>query len=139
MKFLSIYFALFSIIFVSGCVSRNSHILDSGESQLQTRAIQTRVFDTNDKKMVTRNVVATLQDLNFVIDDADAELGTVSATKLSRYQVKITVQVRPKSDTQMIVRANARYNLEQIDDPQIYQDFFSALGKSLFLTANAID
>jgi hypothetical protein len=139
MKFLSIYFALFSIIFVSGFVSRNSHILDSGESQLQTRAIQTRVFDTNDKKMVTRNVVATLQDLNFVIDDADAELGTVSATKLSRYQVKITVQVRPKSDTQMIVRANARYNLEQIDDPQIYQDFFSALGKSLFLTANAID
>lgn len=139
MKFLTIYIALFSLIFVSGCVSRNSRILDIGESQLQTRSIQTRVFDTGDKKMVTRNVVATLQDLNFVIDDADADLGTVSATKLSRYQVKITVQVRPKSDTQMIVRANARYNLEPIEDPQIYQDFFTALEKSLFLTANAID
>lgn len=130
---------LLSLVLLSGCVSQNSHILDTGESQLQLRSIQTRVFDTNDRQTVTRNVVATLQDLNFVIDDADADLGTVSATKLSRYQVKITVQVRPKSETQMIVRANARYNLEPIDDPQIYQDFFSALQKSLFLTANAID
>lgn len=139
MKAAMLPIVLLSLLLVSGCASRNSHILDTGESQLQLRSIQTRVFDTNDRQTVTRNVVATLQDLNFVIDDADADLGTVSATKLSRYQVKITVQVRPKSETQMIVRANARYNLEPIDDPQIYQDFFSALQKSLFLTANAID
>lgn len=139
MKAAMLPIVLLSLLLVSGCASRNSHILDTGESQLQLRSIQTRVFDTNDRQTVTRNVVATLQDLNFVIDDADADLGTVSATKLSRYQVKITVQVRPKSETQMVVRANARYNLEPIDDPQIYQDFFSALQKSLFLTANAID
>lgn len=136
-KFFSI--ALLSLLVLSGCASQNSHILDSGENQLKLRSIQTRVFDTNNQKLVTRNVVATLQDLNFVIDDADADLGTVSATKLSRYQVKITVQVRPRNDTQMVVRANARYNLEPIEDPQIYQDFFSALQKSLFLTANAIE
>lgn len=131
--------ALIAFFFLIGCVSQNSHILETSESQLKLRSIQTRSFETNDKKMVTRNVVATLQDLNFVIDDADADLGTVSATKLSRYQVKITVQVRPKSENYMIVRANARYNLKPIEDPKIYQDFFTALEKSLFLTANSVE
>lgn len=101
--------------------------------------MQTRAFDTDDKNMVVRNVISTLQDLNFVIDKADGELGTISATKLSGYQVRMTVTVRQKSPEQLLVRANAQYNLKAIDDPKIYQDFFSALSKSLFLTANSID
>jgi len=117
--------AIIALAFFTGCVSRDSRILETSESQLKLRSIQTRSFETNDKRMVTRIVVATLQDLNFVIDDADADLGTVSATKLSRYQVKI--------------RANARYNLQPIEDPQIYQDFFAALEKSLFLSANSVE
>jgi len=131
--------AIIALAFFTGCVSRDSRILETSESQLKLRSIQTRSFETNDKRMVTRIVVATLQDLNFVIDDADADLGTVSATKLSRYQVKITVQVRPKGENYMIVRANARYNLQPIEDPQIYQDFFAALEKSLFLSANSVE
>lgn len=133
------YLLILTLFFLTGCVSQDQRILETSESQLKLRSIQTRSFETNDKKMVTRNVVATLQDLNFVIDDADADLGTVSATKLSRYQVKITVQVRPKGENTMMVRANARYNLQPIEDPQIYQDFFTALEKSLFLTANSVE
>ncbi len=89
--------------------------------------------------MVVRNVVASLQDLNFVIDKADADLGTVTATKLSGYQIRMTVTVRPKGDTQMVVRANGQYNNKVILDPVMYQDFFAVLQKSLFLTANSID
>ena len=39
---------------------------------------------------------------------------------------------------QVMVRANAQFNgLKAIEDPQPYQDFFSALEKSLFLAVQA--
>jgi len=130
---------IFTMLLV-GCENPNRHILgDTEESQLQVRSIQTRVFDTKDKNMVVRNVVASLQDLSFVIDKADADLGTVTATKLSGYQIRMTVTVRPKGETQMAVRANGQYNNRVILDPVMYQDFFAVLQKSLFLTANSID
>lgn len=125
---------------LAGCANPDRHILgDTEESQLQVRSIQTRVFDTADKNMVVRNVVASLQDLSFVIDKADAELGTVTATKLSGYQIRMTVTVRPKGEKQMVVRANGQYNNRVIMDPVMYQDFFAVLQKSLFLTANSIE
>ena len=129
-----------SILTLTGCANPNSHILGSGEeSQLQVRSIQTRSFDTKDKNMVVRNVVASLQDLSFVIDKADADLGTVTATRLTGYQIRMTVTVRPKDNNQMVVRANGQYNNQVILDPVLYQDFFTVLQKSLFLSANSID
>jgi|SRR6478736_2588968 len=136
----SILPVLVLVMCVAGCENPDRHILgDTEESQLQVRSIQTRVFDTKDKNMVVRNVVASLQDLGFVIDKADADLGTVTATKLSGYQIRMTVTVRPKGETQMVVRANGQYNNHVILDPVMYQDFFAVLQKSLFLTANSID
>lgn len=119
-------------------MSANQRVLQGG-NQVELRSMQTRSFDTSDKNMVTRTVIATLQDLHFVIDKADAELGTVSATKLDGYQIKMTVTVRPRTVDTMAVRANATYNLNPIEDPALYQDFFTSLGKAMFLTANQID
>lgn len=127
-------------LFLSGCVATmKDQVLDSGsESQLQLRSYQTRAFDTDDKQRVLRATIATLQDLGFVIDRADATLGTVSATKLDSYLLKVTVSVRPRGD-QMLVRANAQYNVTPVEDPKPYQDFFNSLGKSLFLQAQNVD
>jgi hypothetical protein len=85
---------------------------------------------------VLRAVLSTLQDLGFVIDRADGLLGTVSGTKLDRHQIKITVSVRPKGKKQMVVRANAQFNVHPVEDPVQYQNFFVSLEKSLFLTAH---
>jgi hypothetical protein len=38
-----------------------------------------------------------------------------------------------------MVRANAQFNIEPINDPKQYQDFFSSLEKSLFLAAHEAD
>lgn len=83
--------------------------------------------------------MATLQDLGFVVDNADETLGTVSATKLDRYALRMTVSVRPRGTRQLLVRANAQYQLRSVEDPEPYQQFFAALEKSIFLTAHQVD
>jgi hypothetical protein len=83
-----------------------------------------------------QTIIATLQDLGFVIDKASFEVGSVSGTKLNGYRVRMTVIAMPRGNEQMTVRANAQYNIEPINDPAIYQQFFAALEKSMFLTAH---
>jgi len=129
-----------ALLALTGCASLKDRVLDTGDqSQVEKRSYQSRVFDTNDKQKVLRAVIATLQDLGFVIDKADATLGTVSGTKLDNYSLKMTVSVRPKGKDQMLVRANAQFNITPVEDPKPYQDFFNSLSKSLFLQAQNVD
>lgn len=122
-----------------GCVPMNQRLLDSEQSQLQTRQIQSRAFDTTDIEKTLRAAIATLQDLGFVVDKADLDLGTVSATKLDGYALRMTVTVRAKGKSQVVVRANAQYNLHPVTDPQPYQSFFVALERAMFLSAHSVD
>ncbi|MFC1658132.1 hypothetical protein ACFL1D_01975 [Candidatus Omnitrophota bacterium] len=128
-------------VFFSGCATAPAvHILDLSENQLKLRSVQTRAFDTSDREKMLRSVMATLQDLDFVIHKADFELGIVSAAKFIQYQVvKITVIVRSKGDNQLLVRANAQHGINAVTDPKEYQHFFDALSKAVFLTAQNID
>jgi hypothetical protein len=86
---------------------------------------------------VLRAVMSTLQDLGFVIDKADDVIGIVSATKLHGYALSMSISVRPRGQ-QMVVRANAQYNLTAVEDPGPYQDFFTSLDKGLFLDDNLL-
>jgi hypothetical protein len=132
-----------STLLLTGCQTMQERVLDSsatGQTSVELRAIQSRSFDTTDKQKTMRTVIATLQDLGFVVDKADLDLGSISATKLSGYALRITVNVRPgASGKNMIVRANAQYNVTPVTDPKPYQDFFVSLQKSMFLTANNVD
>ena len=86
-----------------------------------------------------RSVISTLQDLGFVLDKADKELGTVSATRFVLNQpLKMSVVVREKNETQLQIRANAQYNFSSIEEPEIYQDFFRALSGSMFIERNEV-
>ena len=125
---------------VSGCVHNSTQsALEVGSDQVQLRQIQSRAFDTTDKTKTLRTVISTLQDLGFVIDKADLELGTVTATKLDGYALRMSVSVRPRGTTQLMVRANGQYQEEAVTDPAPYQAFFSSLSKSMFLTAQNVD
>lgn len=116
-----------------------SQVLATDQSQVALRSIQTRTFDTGDKYTTLRSVIATLQDLGFVIEEADDVLGSVSARKLNNYELRITVTVRPRSATQLLVRANAQFDDRAVDDPIPYQRFFASLERSMFLTAQRVD
>lgn len=124
----------------AGCqTDSKDQVLASDASQVALRQMQSRAFDTTDQIKTLRTVIATLQDLGFVIDRADGELGSVSGTKLKGYQVRMTVSVLPRGETQLVVRANAQYNDTQVADAQPYQQFFAALEKAMFLTAQQVD
>jgi hypothetical protein len=132
--------ALMAAVLQIGCATTRERVLDTGnETQLQKRSYESRIFDTSDKERVLRATISTLQDLGFVIDRADFVLGMVSGTKYAGDQIKITVSLRPKGNGRMMVRANAQFNIDSIDDPKQYQDFFSSLEKSLFLAAHEAD
>ena len=135
-----IYFLLATIalIILQGCATPKEQLLGAKE-QLKLRSMQSRSFDTTEKKKTLRTIIATMQDLGFVIDKADEVLGTVSGTKLDGYALRLTVSVRPKGEKQLIVRANAQYNITAVEDPVPYQNFFTSLEKAMFLTAHAIE
>ena len=124
---------------ICACATKQKDILQAEESQVKLRSIQSRVFDTTDRNRMLRTIIATLQDLGFVVDEADSILGTVSATKLSGYALRMTVSIRPRGGGQMIVRSNAQYNLQTVEDPEPYQQFFAALSKALFLEAQQVE
>jgi hypothetical protein len=127
------------ILALAGCELNPPRPVLEGESQVQLRSIQTRSFETHDKEQTLRTVIATLQDLGFVIDKADATLGAVSATKLDGYELRMTVTVRPRDEESLLVRASAQHQMAPIEDPEPYQDFFVALEKSMFLATHRVD
>ena len=61
-------------------------VLKSEASQVKLRAAQSRVFDTTDRKRILTAVVATLQDLGFMITVLDEELGIVSGKRFEELE-----------------------------------------------------
>ena len=128
-----------SALLLVSCISTQGRLLDSQTSQLQLRSIQERAFETSDRERTLRAVMATLQDLGFILDAADYGLGTVSGTRWDRVPMRITVSVRPRGESQMVVRANCQIERKPVQDPVPYQRFFAALSKSLFLEAQEVE
>ena len=127
-----------AVLLLTGCASLDSRVTE-GANQVELRQIQTREYDSIDKERTMRAVIATLQDLGFVIDKADIDLGSVSGTKLKQYVVKMTVIVRDQGAAKVAVRANANFNNKPLNDPEAYQSFFASLDKSIFLLKNKVD
>ena len=123
---------------VAGCGTSQKQLLDSDKSQVQLRSMTSRAYDTPDVHQATRVAMATLQDLGFLIDHADDALGTVSATKLKGYALRMTVSIRKYGDKQVIVRASGQYEVQPVEDAEFYQRFFDAYSKSMFLEAHQV-
>jgi hypothetical protein len=92
---------MISSLLLVACASQPNREIMAGANQVELRSNQTRAFDTTDKNMMLRTTIATLQDLGFIIDQADEDLGAVTGTKLSGYKIRMTVITRPRMPTTM--------------------------------------
>ncbi|OQW34430.1 MAG: hypothetical protein A4E19_18390 [Nitrospira sp. SG-bin1] len=123
-----------------GCVVPQAppDLLAPTEAQMKIRSLQTRTFDLTDRNAAIRGVITSLQDLGFIIERANEGLGLVTAARFAEpnyYDVlTISVTVRQETADKMSIRANAIYNNKPIEDPKVYQNFFTALQRALFLS-----
>lgn len=137
-KFISLLYCSVGLT-LSGCATSQNSLLSAEESQLKTRSMQTRAYRTQDTDKVIRAALASLQDLDFVVDKADKTIGVITATKLfSGTRLKVTVSVRSRGK-RSIVRMNAEYQNRAVTEPIHYQNFFTVLSKALFLEAYPVE
>ena len=126
-------------IILDGCAAPEprQELFAPTDAQMKIRSAQTRTFEVKDHTAAMRGVLAALQDLGFIIERANEPLGLVTAARFAEpnyYDVLgVTVTVRPQQDGKTMVRANAIYNSKPIEDPKVYQNFFAAVERSLFL------
>lgn len=125
---------------ITACqMDSRQQVLATSNTQAAQRAISTRSFDTGDQPRVFQATIAALQDLGFVVDRADAVLGTVSATRYGGNLIRLTVSLRQISPRQTVVRASGQINQVALSDPEPFQRFFEALSQALYLAANPIE
>jgi hypothetical protein len=104
------------------------------EATIALHNIQNRTFDTTDKVQLQSTIVATLQDLSYTIDKADAT--SVTATKSNGHVQHMAVTLRDHGPKETLVHAAALNGGTPIDDALPYKQFFTVLEKAMLLTAN---
>jgi hypothetical protein len=103
--------------------------------------MQSRVYQLADRNAVLRAAISTLQDQGYSIDSVEANVGTVTATKLA--QLRLSAAAYPRGDSQTVVRANAIVMIgnqgHQVDSPDFYQqDFFDGMNRTLALSGTNV-
>ena len=123
------------VLACAGTKAPPEELLSLSEAQMKIRSYQIRAFDVKSQDKVVRGVVAALQDLGFLIERANAPMGLVTAGKFAQGGfVEVTVTVRPKGTSQNEVRVNAVFNTQTVEDPKVYQNFFTVVERSLFVS-----
>ena len=128
------------MLWLSACTAPkpSPDLLTPSAAQTKLRSFQSRTFEVSDRQVAMRAVMAVLQDLGFIIERANEPLGLVTGAKFAEPSysdvVGVTVTVRAQGATSMLVRANAIFNSRPVEDPAVYQNFFAALERSLFVT-----
>jgi len=135
------FVALAALLALAACAPQQATdpFVPSTKPATELRAMQTRIVDA-DRQTTARGVVATLQDLGYRITRADADTGTISATRLTGLRLAATVEERGRN--QSTVRANASVlgvgRETQVDDPNFYRsNFFVPLGNTMARTLMA--
>jgi hypothetical protein len=168
---------VFSLALLSACRPRiPGGALRLDAESLRQRQVQTRVFQTEDEGTVLAACAALLQDLGFNIDESEARLGVIVASKdrsavnagqivgsilLSaltgqpvpwdkNQKMRASVITTPVGEKRKSVAVRVTFQRivwntnnqvtrrEGLTDPEIYQEFFDKLSKSLFLEAQEV-
>ena len=123
------------VLLLPACASTDTReSLARPDGALALREIQTRRFEASDPVLLLKTSMAAMQDLQFVIDDAEPALGLAMGTALTHgARARLCVFVRPVGEEQYSVRASIHRGPVETDDPRVYQDFFDTLDIAMAL------
>lgn len=76
---------IITLIFFNACATTEQR----PKSQLEVREYQTRYFQVNDKKTISKAIVNALLDEGFIIKNTDLELGIITAERAADAKEKI--------------------------------------------------
>ncbi len=72
---------LFPCVFLQGCVSVPNNAFKLQQSSLEIRQLQTRKFDTKNEVELLSAGAAQLQDMGYIIDETEKDVGLIVASK----------------------------------------------------------
>ena len=159
---------------VAGCSTLPEDALSTSETLLSDRAMQNRKYETTDENRILLACAGVLQDLGFILDESDTDLGLIAGSKMrsahdlrqkvaailigtvfmsyvptdKEQKFRASVTTRPAGENHINVRVtfqrivwNATDDVtkrEPLKKPEIYQEFFDRLSRSVFLDAQQI-
>jgi hypothetical protein len=153
-----------------------SDVLKLEAESMAQRQLQTRKYNTTAEDKIITTCVNVLQDTGFAIENTDAKLGTILASKQREavesgqvagaiiiaviFGVAIPIDKNQKMFASIVVSPAASEKkaslvritfsrlvwndrgavskAERLEDPEVYQTFFTKLSKGLFLEAQSI-
>jgi hypothetical protein len=153
-----------------------SDVLKLEPESMAQRQLQTRKYNTTAEDKIVTTCVNVLQDSGFTIENTDAKLGTILASKEREaveagqvagalivaviFGVAVPIDKNQKMFASIVVSPaasekkaslvritfsrlvwndrNAVSKAERLEDPEVYQTFFTKLSKGLFLEAQNI-
>ncbi|HIJ72754.1 MAG TPA: hypothetical protein HPP83_01515 [Candidatus Hydrogenedentes bacterium] len=160
-------FIFLTAVVAFGCVS-NDGPGQGPATQLDMRHFQTRSYATTDVRMAMKAMLNVLQDLGFMVNSADADLGLITAEKWANIEhTKKAVKRAQKDEVPLAASvvlectANVSVHGDQcrvrvtfqkkllgtngavmearvVDDAAFYQEFFGKVDKSIFLQREGI-
>ena len=131
---------------LGGCSGFSVPSVSPNESPSSLRSYQSRKYDSVTRDIISNAIMVTLQDLDFLTDQADLDVGFITATKVQgENSLKITITITEKANNVFVVRSIIQRHLKLfrkvsrtvIKDPKEYQSFFTALNRGLFLKENS--
>jgi len=78
---LKISLVVFLCLGIVGCATAPKGFLKASEQSLKERQLQMRQYETKDEQKIVTSVAGVLQDLGFILDNSETELGFVAASK----------------------------------------------------------
>ena len=158
----------------AGCFTLPKDALSTSETLMSDRAMQSRKYETTDEDRILFACAGVLQDLGFILEESDTDIGLLSGSKMrsahdlrqkvaavmigallmgyvptdKEQKFRASVTTRPAGENHIGVRVtfqrivwNSTDDItrrEPLKQPEIYQEFFDRLSKSVFLDAQQI-
>jgi len=67
---------------VAGCASLPKDALSASETLMSDRVMQSRKYETTDEDRILLSCAGVLQDLGFILEESDTDIGLISASKM---------------------------------------------------------